>query len=206
MHLAARTDSSLRICRTSVRTTLAMDVQLVRPMTRERLTALASPRMACSRMTSSRPGTLSRISVRRISRASSRRGAMPLAAPTTTAMQVDTSVEAMPMNRERRPPDQIMEKRSRPRLSVPNGNAPHGAALQWLRSIYARSLVVNRGTVRHPAAMMNRTARARTGFPAAHGFFLPAVPARAAACPPAQRNISRDLILTLTSFFRHQIP
>ena len=46
MQRAATTYSLLRSCNTSVRTTFAMLVQLVTPMTKAMLTALALPRIA----------------------------------------------------------------------------------------------------------------------------------------------------------------
>ena len=118
MHLAAMTYSLARSCLTSVRTTLAILVQLVRPMT------------ACRKMTSSRFGTLRRISVRRISSASSHLGASPLTAPNKIASSVEMTVEPTPMNSDSRPPYQIIEKISRPIVSVPNRNSRHGTAEQ----------------------------------------------------------------------------
>ena len=76
MHFAAMTYSLARSCCTSVRTTLAILVQLVSPMTSAMLHALGVPMTACRKMTSSRFGTLRRISVRRISSASSHLGDM----------------------------------------------------------------------------------------------------------------------------------
>lgn len=49
MHLAAMTYSLARSCLTSVRTTLAMLVQLVSPMTSAMLHALGVPMIACKR-------------------------------------------------------------------------------------------------------------------------------------------------------------
>ena len=77
MQREASTYSLLRSLRTSVRTTLAMLAQLVSPMTSESVSTFAVPRMACSSTTSSRFGTLSRISVSRIRRRSSQSGAQP---------------------------------------------------------------------------------------------------------------------------------
>lgn len=46
MHLEATTYSLFRICRTSVRTTFAILVQLVMPMTKDILKTFASPKIA----------------------------------------------------------------------------------------------------------------------------------------------------------------
>ena len=96
--------SLLRICRTSVRTIFAMLVQLVTPITTEIVTTFGFPRIACSKMTSSKLGTLSRISVRRISSVSSHCGAIPLIPPNTTAIAVEMTVDSNPIKREIRPP------------------------------------------------------------------------------------------------------
>ena len=61
--------------------------------------------------------------------------AQPLRLPKKTAMAVDRSVAQMPMNSDSLPPDQIIEKISRPIVSVPKRNSLFGAALQWRRSI-----------------------------------------------------------------------
>ena len=55
----------------SVRTTLAMLVQLVMPITTDRLKILAFPIIACRRITRSRDGILRKISVKRMIRLSS---------------------------------------------------------------------------------------------------------------------------------------
>ena len=94
----------------------------------------AVARMACSSTTSSRFGTLSRISVSRIRRRSSQSGAQPLTVPNRMAMAVDSSVDRTPMVSEMRPPYQIMEKISRPIGSVPKRNSRDGASLQCARS------------------------------------------------------------------------
>lgn len=130
MHFAAMTYSLARSCLTSVRTTLAILVQLVSPMTSAMLHALGVPMTACRKMTSSRFGTLRRISVRRISSASSHLGASPLTAPNKIASSVEMTVEPTPMNSDSRPPYQIIEKMSRPIVSVPNRNSRHGAVEQ----------------------------------------------------------------------------
>lgn len=129
IHLEARMYSLFRICRTSVRTIFAMLVQLVMPITRERLRTLAFPRMACVRISIKRLGTLSSISVSRMKSASSHAGAMPLADPRITAIAVEIKVETKPINREIRPPYQIMENKSRPMVSVPNKNSLLGGVL-----------------------------------------------------------------------------
>ena len=134
MQREASTYSLLRSLRTSVRTTLAMLAQLVSPMTSESVSTFAVPRMACSSTTSSRFGTLSRISVSRIRRRSSQSGAQPLTVPNRMAMAVDSSVDRTPMVSEMRPPYQIMEKISRPIGSVPKRNSRDGASLQCARS------------------------------------------------------------------------
>ena len=135
MQCDACTYSLLRSTRTSVRTTLAMLIQLVSPMTIDRLSALALPRIACSSTISSRFGMLMKISLKRMKNASSFSPAQPLRLPKKTAMAVDRSVAQMPMNSDSLPPDQIIEKISRPIVSVPKRNSLFGAALQWLRSI-----------------------------------------------------------------------
>ena len=135
MQCDACTYSLLRSTRTSVRTTLAMLIQLVSPMTIDRLSALALPRIACSSTISSRFGMLMKISLTRMKNASSFSPAQPLRLPKKTAMAVDSSVAQMPMNSDSLPPDQIIEKISRPIVSVPKRNSLFGAALQWLRSI-----------------------------------------------------------------------
>ena len=135
MQCDACTYSLLRSTRTSVRTTLAMLIQLVSPMTIDRLSALALPRIACSSTISSRFGMLMKISLTRMKNASSFSHAQPLRLPKKTAMAVDRSVAQMPMNSDSLPPDQIIEKISRPIVSVPKRNSLFGAALQWLRSI-----------------------------------------------------------------------
>jgi len=135
MQCDACTYSLLRSTRTSVRTTLAMLIQLVSPMTIDRLSALALPRIACSSTISSRFGMLMKISLTRMKNASSFSPAQPLRLPKKTAMAVDRSVAQMPMNSDSLPPDQIIEKISRPIVSVPKRNSLFGAALQWRRSI-----------------------------------------------------------------------
>ena len=135
MQCDACTYSLLRSTRTSVRTTLAMLIQLVSPMTIDRLSALALPRIACSSTISSRFGMLMKISLKRMKNASSFSPAQPLRLPKKTAMAVDRSVAQMPMNSDSLPPDQIIEKISRPIVSVPKRNSLFGAALQWRRSI-----------------------------------------------------------------------
>ncbi len=135
MQRAATTYSLPRSWRTSERTTFAMLVQLVTPMTSDRLSTFGLPRIACKNTTTSRFGTLIRISVRRIIRSSSHAGAQPLAAPNTTAMTVEIAVAIRPMNSEMRPPYQIIEKISRPMVSVPNRNSCPGAAMQCCRSM-----------------------------------------------------------------------
>lgn len=107
-----------------------MLVQLVRPMTSAMLHALGVPMIACKKMTSSRFGTLRRISVKRISIVSSHLGASPLTAPNRIASSVEMTVEPTPMNSDSRPPYQIIEKMSRPIVSVPNRNSRHGTAEQ----------------------------------------------------------------------------
>ena len=135
MQCDACTYSLLRSTRTSVRTTLAMLIQLVSPMTIDRLSALALPRIACSSTISSRFGMLMKISLTRMKNASSFSPAQPLRLPKKTAMAVDRSVAQMPMNSDSLPPDQIIEKISRPIVSLPKRNSLFGAALQWRRSI-----------------------------------------------------------------------
>ena len=78
MQCDACTYSLLRSTRTSVRTTLAMLIQLVSPMTIDRLSALALPRIACSSTISSRFGMLMKISLTRMKNASSFSPAQPL--------------------------------------------------------------------------------------------------------------------------------
>ena len=99
------------------------------------LSTLAFPSTAWSSTITSRLGTLSRISVRRMSSPSSHAGAQPLTAPKRMAMAVDSRAAARPMNRESRPPYQIMEKISRPMASVPKRNSPQGGTPQRARSI-----------------------------------------------------------------------
>ena len=94
------------------------------------LHALGVPMTACRKMTSSRFGTLRRISVRRISSASSHLGASPLTASNKIASSVEMTAEPTPMNSDSRPPYQIIEKMSRPIVSVPNRNSRHGTAEQ----------------------------------------------------------------------------
>lgn len=127
MHLAAITYSLFRSCRTSVLIILAILIQLVIPITKDRLNTFAFPRMACRKITVRRFGMLSRISVALMSSISSQSGAMPLTVPNTIAIPVDITVAAIPINRDWRPPYQIMEKISRPIVSVPNKNSLHGA-------------------------------------------------------------------------------
>lgn len=165
MHLAAMTYSLARSCLTSVRTTLAMLVQLVRPMTSAMLHALGVPMIACKKMTSSRFGTLRRISVRRISSASSHLGESPLTAPKRIASSVEMRVEPTPMNSDSRPPYQIIEKISRPIVSVPNRNSRHGAAEQWARSRYVGSFVMISSQKRHPSTMSDKITAEATGLP-----------------------------------------
>ncbi len=112
-----------------------MLVQLVTPMTSAMPAGDGVPSSDCKKTTISRLGTLSRISVSRISSASSQPGAMPLSDPNATAIRVETRVEAKPMNRDTRPPDQIMEKMSRPMVSVPKGNSPPGGRFVLARSM-----------------------------------------------------------------------
>ena len=63
IHFAAIIYSLFRICRTSVRTTFAILVQLVTPITNDRLRTFAFPMIACSKMIRSRVGILRNISV-----------------------------------------------------------------------------------------------------------------------------------------------
>lgn len=58
IHLAAMIYSLFRICRTSVRITFAILVQLVTPITIERLTTFAFPIIACNKMIRRRDGKL----------------------------------------------------------------------------------------------------------------------------------------------------
>ena len=135
MHLAAITYSLFLICFTSVRTIFAIGAHPVSPITTDILTTFAFPRTACSKMTSKSSGILKKISVNLISAASTLSGAHPLTAPNTIATIVDISVAKTPINREILPPYQIMEKISRPIVSVPNKNSRPGASLQCIRSI-----------------------------------------------------------------------
>ena len=105
MHLAAITYSLFRSCRTSVLIILAILIQLVIPITKDRLNTFAFPRMACRKITVRRFGMLSRISVALMSSISSQSGAMPLTVPNTIAIPVDITVAAIPINRDCRPPD-----------------------------------------------------------------------------------------------------
>lgn len=66
---------------------------------------------------------------------SSHGAAMPLTAPYTTAMTVDTAAAKNPTASDTRPPYQMQAKISRPMVSVPNQNCPDGAAAQLARSI-----------------------------------------------------------------------
>ena len=109
--------------------------QPVTPITSDRLSTLAVPRMACKNSTSSSDGTLPSSSVRRIMAVSSHGAAMPLTAPYTTAMTVDTAAARNPTASDTRPPYQMQAKISRPMVSVPNQNCPDGAAAQLARSI-----------------------------------------------------------------------
>ena len=129
IHLAAMIYSLFRICRTSVRTTFAILVQLVTPITKDRLRILASPMIACSKMIRSRVGILKNISVNLIISSSSQAGATPLKAPTTTAIKVEITVANPPIKIEILPPYQIMEKISLPIVSVPKRNSLSGALL-----------------------------------------------------------------------------
>ena len=135
MHRAACTYSLPRSTRTSVRTTFAMLIQLVRPMTIDKLHTLACPKMACKRTIKSRFGMLMKISFTRVRRPPSRSPAQPLRLPKKTAMNVERSVEQTPMIRESLPPDQIIAKISRPIVSVPKRWLRLGARLQADRSI-----------------------------------------------------------------------
>ena len=129
IHLAAMIYSLFRICRTSVRTTFAILVQLVTPITRDRLSIFASPIIACSKMIRSRVGILKNISVNLMISSSSQAGATPLKAPTTTAIKVEITVANPPIKIEILPPYQIMEKISLPIVSVPKRNSLSGALL-----------------------------------------------------------------------------
>lgn len=110
MHRAACTYSLPRSTRTSVRTTFAMLIQLVRPMTTDKLHTLACPKMACNKTIRSRFGILMKISFTRVRNPPSFSSAQPLRLPKKTAMSVERSVEQTPMIRESFPPDQIIEK------------------------------------------------------------------------------------------------
>ena len=109
MHRAACTYSLPRSTRTSVRTTFAMLIQLVRPMTIDKLHTLACPKMACKRTIKSRFGMLMKISFTRVRKLPSFSPAQPLRLPKKTAMAVDRSVAQMPMNSYSLPPVQIIE-------------------------------------------------------------------------------------------------
>ena len=100
MHLAAITYSLFRSCRTSVLIILAILIQLVIPITKDRLNTFAFPRMACRKITVKRFGMLSRISVALMSSISSHSGAMPLTVPNMIAIPVDITVAAIPINRD----------------------------------------------------------------------------------------------------------
>ena len=111
IHFAAMMYSLFRICRTSVRTTFAILVQLVTPITNDRV------------------GILKNISVNLMISSSSQAGATPLKAPTTTAIKVEMTVANPPIRSEILPPYHIMEKMSLPIVSVPKRNSLSGA---WL--------------------------------------------------------------------------
>lgn len=66
IHFAAMMYSLFRICRTSVRTTFAILVQLVTPITNDRLRMFAFPRIACNKMIRSSVGILKKTSVNRM--------------------------------------------------------------------------------------------------------------------------------------------
>ena len=114
---------------TSVLTTFAILVQLVTPITNDRLSTFAFPRIACRKITKSRLGMLSKISVILISNISSHSGARPLTVPKIIAIPVDIIVATNPINNDCRPPYHIMEKISLPMVSVPNRNSLHGATV-----------------------------------------------------------------------------
>ena len=168
MHREAMTYSLFRSRSTSERTTLAMLVHPVTPMTSERLQTFAFPRIACKKIMSSREGMLRKISVKRISRSSSHLGASPLTVPKRTASAVEIPVDSVPISRETRPPYQIMAKISRPIVSVPNQNSPPGASELWSRSIYPGSPDTNAPQKRHPRTMPASTAIETTGLPSYH--------------------------------------
>ena len=107
IHFAAMMYSLFRICRTSVRTTFAILVQLVTPITNDRLRMFAFPRIACSKMIRSSVGILKKTSVNRMIISSSHAGATPLKAPTTTAIKVEITVAKQPIRIEILPPYQI---------------------------------------------------------------------------------------------------
>lgn len=134
MSLAARMYSLCLIWRTSVRTTLAMFIQLVSPMMQAMARGLDWPIMACKKMMTRMEGMLIAISAKRISTSSSQAGAKPLTQPYTTAMAVETAAATNPMNSEMRPPYQIIEKISRPMGSVPKRNPLPGGWLMCERS------------------------------------------------------------------------
>ena len=112
-----------------MRTTFAILVQLVTPITKDRLRIFASPIIACSKMIRSRVGILKNISVNLMISSSSQAGATPLKAPTTTAIKVEITVANPPIKIEILPPYQIMEKISLPIVSVPKRNSLSGALL-----------------------------------------------------------------------------
>ena len=127
--LACSAETQTKIDQRVVELVKAQHEKAVNILTENRA-KLDEPMTACREMTSSRFGTLRRISVRRISSASSHLGASPLTAPKRIASSVEMTVEPTPMNSDSRPPYQIIEKMSRPIVSVPNRNSRHGAAEQ----------------------------------------------------------------------------
>ena len=104
VHLAYSTYSLLRICRTSLRTILAMPNQPVTPMTKDRVNTFLLGNSAERISTSKIDGMLPPASTRRIITASARSGRTPLTQPYTVPITAMMAAPRSPIVRDVRPP------------------------------------------------------------------------------------------------------
>jgi hypothetical protein len=111
----------------SARTTRAIPVHDTIPITSRMLNRLG-PSTDTSAIASSRPGSVSITSVKRIRMKSTVPPKNPAASPIATPMVSVTAIAAMPTSSEIRAPKMIRESTSRPSSSVPSRNNREGAA------------------------------------------------------------------------------
>ena len=159
---AASTYSSRVVCRTTARTSSAAPPQPVMPTrtdTSRNACAAGRPSGRAARTASSRKihGTASEASMTSESHPSSHAPTYPPRPPTTTAMSRVMEVATTAAASDRRVPCSTRASTSRPRSSVPNGNAALGASAACSR--YCRS---GGWRLAHPAATIGTWASSTT--------------------------------------------